>query len=76
MTFFWKGLFVGAPPQLALFVEMLVAFLCVGAPPQLALLVEFLIEILSVGALIYVLWTSFCRVLRLLFSCFLGIGLG
>ncbi|OFS37515.1 hypothetical protein HMPREF2916_10920 [Staphylococcus sp. HMSC068D05] len=36
--------------QLALFAEMLVAFLFVGAPPQLALFVEMLVAFLFVGA--------------------------
>ncbi|ARJ28399.1 hypothetical protein B7469_03775 [Staphylococcus lugdunensis] len=67
---------MGPHPNLRCSWKCLLHFFLLGAPPQLALLVEFLIEILSVGAPIYVLWTSFCRVLRLLFSCFLGIGLG
>ncbi|ARJ09601.1 hypothetical protein HMPREF2597_10615 [Staphylococcus sp. HMSC063A07] len=41
---------LGPLPQLALSVEMLLAFLFVGAPPQLALSVGFHFESLFVGA--------------------------
>ena len=44
------------PPQLALSVEMFVAFLCAGAPPQLALHVEMLGAFLCAGAPIVLCW--------------------
>ena len=47
------------PPQLALSVEMFVAFLCAGAPPQLALHVEMLGAFLCAGAPIVLCW-RFC----------------